>query len=55
MSAENTEYQLRRQTEEARSLLKDLRAEFERGHVPRGADVQLSMREDDQPCRVCSL
>lgn len=34
-----------------------LRAKFERGHVPRGADVQLPMFSDGNEgvCRVCSL
>lgn len=40
------------------AALKDLRAEFERGKVPKGVSFQLRLiDEDDDPvaCRVCSL
>lgn len=38
------------------TALRDLRAEFERGKVPRGASVQIPIFEDEEGvCRVCSL
>lgn len=39
------------------AALKDLRAEFERGRIPRGADDQMTFWESSEmrACRVCSL
>lgn len=33
--------------------LKELRERFERGHIPRGADIQEGLFETYAPCRVC--
>jgi len=35
--------------------LKDLRAEFEKGRIPRGSDLQLSLFTRPSMCRTCSL
>jgi 3'-phosphoadenosine 5'-phosphosulfate sulfotransferase (PAPS reductase)/FAD synthetase len=38
------------------AALADLRAEFERGHIPRDVDLNMSLFDDpSKPCRVCTL